>query len=195
MRSVKTIAFAAAVAIAALAAKPAVVEAASLSVVDTLGGSATATILCGDACEGLVAGSIGALSTSEALTYDQPTGPGGASAPNVALLLNSLAGTSFTDGVRTDMGSGVLGDGDTDESASFSSTAEWVAFKFGTDLAFVKNTAGVGQTYDWTKLTSSGLSNITEFGGVTAPIPLPAAGWMLIAGVAGLVAAGRRRRA
>ena len=48
--------------------------------------------------------------------------------------------------------------------------------------------------FDRLKLTSD--QNAFEFANLTAtPVPLPAAAWMLIAGVGGLVALGRRRRA
>ena len=54
-----------------------------------------------------------------------------------------------------------------------------------------------------TKMTYAGISDMTERAELVAwlrtlsadPVPLPAAGWMLIAGVGGLAAAGRRKKA
>ncbi|WP_233252608.1 VPLPA-CTERM sorting domain-containing protein [Maritimibacter sp. 55A14] len=50
----------------------------------------------------------------------------------------------------------------------------------------------------WSKVSqrSEGfaIDNFTVSGDVPAPVPLPAAGWLMLAGIGGLAAAGRRRR-
>ncbi|WP_254813781.1 VPLPA-CTERM sorting domain-containing protein [Rhodovulum sp. ES.010] len=47
---------------------------------------------------------------------------------------------------------------------------------------------------EWSTL-SKGPSHITFYDSAPAPIPLPAAGWMLLAGVGGLAAVRRRKTA
>lgn len=75
---------------------------------------------------------------------------------------------------------------------------------FGNDLAitstpgFVANRRFInivvtGLTFDKVRLTSG--SDAFEHAQVAAPIPLPAAGWMLLAGLGGLGALARRRNA
>ncbi|WP_233493392.1 VPLPA-CTERM sorting domain-containing protein [Ruegeria atlantica] len=41
---------------------------------------------------------------------------------------------------------------------------------------------------------TAGLSNLSVYVASPSPIPLPAAGWLLIGGIGGLVALGRRKR-
>ncbi len=48
-----------------------------------------------------------------------------------------------------------------------------------------------GETFDTVRFGSTQAA--FEFAMAPAPVPLPAAGWMLFAGVAGLAAAARRR--
>lgn len=62
-------------------------------------------------------------------------------------------------------------------------------------LLDISNTSGTWSTADLTNAGGQqpGLSNVTLFG-TAAPIPLPAAAWLLIGGIAGLGAVARRRR-
>jgi hypothetical protein len=100
--------------------------------------------------------------------------------------VNAVAGTSFSTETKTD-GGGVT-------SASFFSLAQYILIKFGADpnVVVIRNTSGVGQTYSWSgfEAEGGGLRHYTEFGEV--PIPLPAAGWLLLAGVGGLAAMRRK---
>jgi len=122
----------------------------------------------------------------------------------MAAFLNDLVGTSFTTGVRTDLGpADDIYDGEMDNDIlefTFSTTAEYFALKMGNNVSFFKNLAGaVTLTVMFDRANGAagagfGLSNITEFGSV-AEVPLPAAAWLMIAGLAGLRIAGRRKEA
>jgi hypothetical protein len=83
-----------------------------------------------------------------------------------------------------------------DPDTSYSSNALYQLFKIGKtpNVGVLKNTAGVVQTYSFDQVaTGSGLSHISNYG-VVAPVPLPAAGLMLITALGGLGFAARRRR-
>lgn len=151
------------------------------------------TIVCSGACKGLLDdGSPRTLSGSRADIFSQPGG--GQDADKVADYLRSLTDVTFTDGIRSNMGGGILdGAGNNDDEASLTSGAEWIAFKFGTNYAFLKNVSASEITYTWTKKDGKGLSNVTEFGAVNV-IPLPAAGWLLLGGLGALGVLGRWRR-
>lgn len=162
-------------------------------------------ITCSDSCLGLYGLEDPTLSDSFATVFPQPPGGRGGQSPDrVADFLSSLADTDFETGTRTDLGAGELA-GDTDESASFSTDALWVALKLGANYAIVQNTSGSSISISWSKLASGGgfgLSNITEFGevdggggGTPEVIPLPATALLLLGGLGGLAAVGRRRSA
>ena len=157
-------------------------------------GGGTATVNCTPSCEGVTGGSIappvlGSLSLVAADLY--------AVSPNneatEAAALNALVGTSFvgTDGSKTDAG-GV-------DSLSFATVAEWIVLKLGAGTFFLHNTSGPVQLdIDYVKAGGSagaggGLSHYTEFG--TSEIPLPAAAWLMIAGIGGLGFASRKKKA
>lgn len=102
--------------------------------------------------------------------------------------LNILSGgaTSFTmaDAVR-----------DNAPSMSFSTLAEYVVLKLGNMAVFIKNNTGGELMISLSNLAMSfGLSHVTEFGQVS-DIPIPGAIWLMIAGIAGLGAAGRKKKA
>lgn len=191
MSLVRTIGVAAA-ALVALAAQPAF--ASTLTI-----GGGVATVSCTPSCNGIIGGSVtsspslgvtggtaGSLSGTAASLYDfSPS-----DAANEAKALNILAGTNFTSGVQTDMG-GVA-------SATFSTVASWISLKIGNSHFFLNNTAGP-VTLFITYLQAAGkagagagLSHITEFGN---EVPIPGAIWLMGAGLAGLGAAGRRKKA
>lgn len=178
---------------AALAAATAVsVSAAAANVIMITGGAGSLT--CNGAlaaqCQGFTgAGSpgeptgFGILSNTAVDEYDGTP----SSKAHEAARLNILAGTSFTaaDAVRT---AGTSGD------MNFATLALYVVMKIGNDAIFIKNTSGGLLTinYDSFPGQGSGLSHYTEFG--APPIPIPAAAWLMVAGLAGLgFAAGRRK--
>ncbi|MFN3262937.1 MAG: VPLPA-CTERM sorting domain-containing protein [Pikeienuella sp.] len=104
---------------------------------------------------------------------------------------NTLPLETFVGADKTDMG-GV-------ESVTFSSMAAYILFKIGggqdMSVALIRNISGGEIDITFTKLAgSNGLSHINEFGTSTA-VPLPAAGWLLLTGLAGLGFAAKRRRA
>lgn len=160
-----------------------------------------------EACEGFTGGHTdadldgiadgpGVLSGTDADLYSTPN-----SDPETELaLVNNLAGESFTlaDFTKIEMGDGILGDGDTDENASFTSNALYILFKFGAgalagDTAVIKNTGLISFDVEYLKraMGSGGLSHIALVG----VIPLPAALMLMLTAVGGLAWVGRRRRA
>lgn len=176
----------------AIAAALAMGAAASANTI-TIGG--TATITCTPSCQAIVGGSVndvmgpgfgtpsgtpGSLSSTTGDLYQfSPSNP-----VETAGALNILAGTNFATGAQTDAG-GV-------NNLSFTTLAQWVAFKLGAGSFFIFNSAGTPLQISYAKngLRGGGLSNYTEFG----QIPLPAAVWLMGAGLAGLAFAQRRRK-
>lgn len=122
------------------------------------------------------------LGTVSTTTADRYAGnPPQASA--VAGRLNTLAGTSFT-------GTGVGFNGaDIGNATTFSTLAQWVVLRIGNDNVFFRNDTNGLVTVALSGIT--GLNQVRVFG----EVPLPAAGWIMAAGLAGLGFAGRRKRA
>lgn len=161
----------------------------------TVGGVATVT--CTPSCSAIVGGSIvdsmgpgglsgtmGSLSASLGDLYSfSPSNPA-----EEALALNVLAGTSFTSGDATENDAGGLG------NVTFSTTAQWIVMKLGTaGTFFLFNPVGTLQVaYAKNGLMGGGLSHYTEFG-TAPPIPVPAALWLMGAGLAGLGFARRKK--
>lgn len=162
----------------------------------TIGGVATVT--CTPSCSAIVGGSIsdnpgpgltgtmGSLSGALGDLYTfSPSNPA-----EEALALNVLAGTSFTagDGSENDAG-GV-------SNLSFSTTAQWIVMKLGVaGTFFLFSPAGpLEVVYARNGLMGGGLSHYTEFG-EAPPIPVPAAVWLMGAGLAGLGFAKRKKAA
>ena len=116
------------------------------------------------------------------------TFPGGDTLTN----LNTLTGENFTSETETDRG-GV-------DTATFTSSAKYIAFKIGGGLedswAIIRNLFE-DNVFTFTKeAPRSGFSNTREYQyGSVAPIPLPAAGWLMLAGIGGLALLRRRKRA
>lgn len=163
----------------------------------TIGGVATVT--CTPSCQAIVGGSItdtpgpgltgtlGMLSNTTGDRYSfNPDNP-----VETALALNALAGTMFATGARTNV------DDDDDSIFSFSTQALWIAMKLGNTQIFLFNNSGGELTIDWNRkgLRGAGLSNFTEFGETETVIPVPAAIWLMGAGLAGLGFARRRKAA
>jgi hypothetical protein len=130
----------------------------------------------------------GILSSSAADYYDGAPSNETDEANRLSILISGSTGLfAGTDGSRT-TGSG--------GSQMFSTLAEYVVLKIGNVAIFLKNTSGGSLTINYTSTpgAGSGLSHYTEFGGVSE-VPLPAAAWLMIAGLAGLRVAGRRKAA
>ncbi|MGE0408453.1 MAG: VPLPA-CTERM sorting domain-containing protein [Amphiplicatus sp.] len=162
------------------------VNAASANVITVAGG--IGTITCTSSCEAYTgAGSPG-----------EPTGPGTLSSTTASVYpgnpsneaseatrLSTLSGLTFTsaDADRT------LGNGG---SMSFQTLAEYFLLKLGNVAVYLKNTSGGLLTVDYaaTAGAGAGLSHYTEF----SEVPLPAAGWLMLAGLAGLGFSTRRRK-
>ncbi|MEZ5897723.1 MAG: VPLPA-CTERM sorting domain-containing protein [Parvularculaceae bacterium] len=136
---------------------------------------------------GVTGGTAGTLSGAAADLYNfKPSNP---TAEATALNILTGGATSFSTGVQTDAG-GV-------DQLTFSTTAQWIALKLGAGTFFLKNTGGpVTLLIDYVKASGKagaggGFSHYTEFGNV---VPVPAAIWLMGAGIAGLGFAGRRRK-
>ena len=131
---------------------------------------------------------MGVLSGLLADYYDGTPSSESAEADRLSILVSGSTGLfAGTDGTRTIGNSG---------SMSFSTLAEYVVLKIGNVAVFVKNTSGGLLEIDFTSFAGqgSGLSHYTEFGQVSQ-VPLPAAAWLMIAGLSGLGFAGRRKAA
>lgn len=186
---------------AAVLAAMAIAPAAANTV--TLGGAAE--IECNDAsdatiaCLGIVGGSLEVTNPGNQVTGGtagslDDTAPftadlydiGNSSEANEATALNTLAGTSFSgsDGMKTETGG--------QETFGFTTLAQWVVIKLGAGTAFIQNTSGGALDIDFSAFagTGGGISHITEFG----VIPIPGALWLMVAGLAGLGFASRRKK-
>jgi len=154
------------------------------------------TIECTTSCEAFTgAGGNGAqptgagtLSSTFADYYDGTPSNEASEAERLSILISGSAGLfAGTDGTQIAGNSG---------SMMFSTLAEYVVLKIGNVAVFIKNTSGGSLNIDFTSFAGagSGLSHFTEFGQVS-DVPLPAAAWLMIAGLGGLGFAGRRKNA
>lgn len=150
------------------------------------------------ACEGIIGGAIvlsgqnvdvgaGTMGTFSTTAADQYDG-GNSSEANETLGLNEIAGTSFLEA-------------DANKSSSnpplfFTTLAEFFMLKIANTNVFFRNTSGgsLDIVYNPNGATASGLSHYTEWGGDTPEVPLPAAIWLMIAGMCGLGFAGRKKK-
>ncbi len=157
-------------------------------------------------CYGLVggdwdaAGSAATLSATEASLYDVSPNNPGVEAQALDYLIDGVDNDDFvaSDADKTDAG-GV-------DSLSFFSAAEYIAFKVGAGHFFLKLTdvGTVEISFDKNGASAGGLSHYTEFGNICQDdngceppneVPLPAAGWLMLAGIGGIAAVRRRRKA
>ena len=166
-------------------------SAAPITVADT-----TATIDCTTSCEAFTFGASGGLGTepdgmgtlSDSLAWWYAGEPSNenAEADRLSILISGATGVfSGSDGTRS-VGSG--------GSQVLTTMAEYIVLKLGNVAVFIKNTSGGLLEIDYSQAEGLGLSHYTEFGEVS-DIPLPAAIWLMGAGLAGLGFAGRKKKA
>lgn len=172
-----------------------IVQPAAANVITINGGAGSVT--CTPSCSAFTgAGApgeptgLGVLSATNADEYDGTP----SSEANEAARLNTLAGTSFVGTDTTQIDGSSSSDGSPDDT--FMTLALYVVMKIGNDAIFIKNTSGGQLTIAYDSFTGqgSGLSHYSAFG-AAAPIPLPAALWLMGAGIAGLGFARRRKPA
>ncbi len=146
------------------------------------------TVTCTLACSGLfyTAGAYGFGDPGE--MFNGPSSSGDA---NEALWVNSILGTSFT---KTDVGANYQ-----NNANAFVSAALYIIMKVGNNPNYlmIRNDSGVSQTFSYAQASGSkgGLSHTFSLGTPPpSPVPLPAAGWLLLAGIAGMGAMRRRKK-
>lgn len=177
--------------LAALAMQPASAATTTVGLVEG-DGPVLAEVTCSDTVSPVCAGfyaEIDDFSTEFATLFEQE---GNANPGTVAGLLNDLAGTTFTgeDAIRVEAGG--------QESATFTTSAEFFVLKLGNNFAFFQNFDDL-ITVNFEVLARGaglGFSNATFFGGdgTVAPIPLPAALPLFLTALGGLGFLGYRRR-
>lgn len=152
-----------------------------------IGGSLTLT------SNEVTGGALGSLSDEFADYYNI----GNNSVENeIAALTELVDGFTYTTGVKTeDLADSITNSTKDVDTYEFDSDAEYIAFKTGGGHFFLKLLGSETITLNFAKNGESagGLSHYTEFGQLS-PIPLPAAGWLLLMGIGGLGVASRRRR-
>jgi hypothetical protein len=156
------------------------------------------SLSCEFACEGLLSNLASGIYSQNVPNVSTASGWSVSAADLFYLANNSLATElAFVNAVvDPDFLTGTKTDG-TGGSMIFTSMAEYILIKIGAspDMALIHNTSGVSQTYTYTAFSGegAGLSHYTEFGGTE--IPLPAAGFLLFAGLGALAALKRRKTA
>lgn len=165
-----------------LAAAVATAFAVTGAAANTLNLTGSGSITCNGAALGACLGIFDGTGSTSTTTAGQFNG-NPATAVATAGRLNALAGTSFA-------GTGGAFDGaDRGNALTFTSIAQWLVLRIANDNYFIKNSSGAGVNV--TLANVNGLNQIREFG----QVPLPAAAWMMLAGIAGLGFARRRRAA
>ncbi len=99
-------------------------------------------------------------------------------------LVNKVTGSTFTTITKPTTDTIVVNAG------------EIFAFTTGNDprVAIYKNTSATSTSVSWTQVAEgAGLSHWSRFD--MSPVPLPAAAWLLLAGIGGIAALSRKRRA
>lgn len=141
-------------------------------------------------------GTAGSLSSTSANLYALKNSNAAQEGAAIDVLLDGTLDGDITGGVQQDTG-GV-------DYLEFTSSAKYLAVKTGNPLKsdqkhFFLELRGPGPItliYDKDGQKGGGFSHYTEFGSIPGlpPVPLPAAGWMLIAGLGGLAAIRRRKK-
>ncbi|WP_136685946.1 VPLPA-CTERM sorting domain-containing protein [Falsirhodobacter xinxiangensis] len=140
------------------------------------------TLTCAPSCEGLLTSGAYSMTRADVFTAHP-------SKASELAFVNGKTGSMFEDLVK-----------DEDPGNSFTSAAAYILLKIGGgntfNVALIKNTSGGLLSFTYEGGKRSGLSHVSEFGMATppAPVPLPAAGGLM---AAGMIALGllRRRRA
>jgi len=161
------------------------VNAASLTVVDTAANpdQNQGTLTCVVSCEGYTLANT--WSSTEAYMFTiQPN-----SIANEIAAVNNITGENFSGQTQTGVADG--------DSVTFYSTALYILFKIGgqdPSHFLIKNTAPGMITVTWNAIggLGAGLSHYVEFG--AAPVPVPAAGFLLLGALGGLTLMRRRRQ-
>lgn len=161
------------------------VNAASVITVDDTvpeNGAIQGTVTCVASCQGYVGS--GAWSATNAIMFTiQPN-----SLADEIAAVNNITGESYVTASKTEDGG---------ENYTFFSSALYILFKIGgqdPSHFLIKNTEAGMITINWLAGDDrgTGLSHYTEFG--TAPVPVPAAGFLLLGALGGLALMRRRRQ-
>lgn len=168
-------------------------------------GTSGASITCSVACQGFI-GAGGLDADPGAPDVVDPTGAGTLSNAK-AQLYNGAPNSAADQRARLDIlddgmanlsvsctGFCVDPSGQLDANGQLVSSALYLVLKLGNNNVFIKNTSGGSQTYTYVGDAGLGFSGYREFDGAP-PIPVPAAVWLMIAGIAGLGFASRKRQA
>lgn len=141
------------------------------------------TATCSIGCLGVIASG---LSPTTALAQDF----GNANEATEVNQLNALLGL-----VPPDLFTVADASRENNGNSPFTFSGQYIALKVGQMTAYLFNSAGVEQTVTYSGNPAGGLSHKTNIGELppTPTIPLPAAGWLLIAGLGGLVAMRKRK--
>jgi hypothetical protein len=167
-------------------------------------GSTGATLTCSVSCQGFTL--AGGVNSGGPHDDADPTGQGSLSAA-LAQLYNGSPASAVAGAQRLDIlddgvdnnstsctGFCVDPAGSLDGNGQLTSAAAYLVLKLGAHSVFIFNTSGGSQTYTYAEngATGLGFSGYRELNG--AVVPIPAAMWLMIAGVAGLGFASRRKR-
>lgn len=148
-----------------------------------------ADLTCSAACTVLnYAGGLYSFSGAMGELFAGPSNSGDASE---ASWVNSVLGTAFT---AANVASGKSNGSD---GTNYSTNSLYVIVKIGRnpDYTILRNDSGGALTWSWKGRSGqgAGLSHYVNLGQTPAPVPLPAAGVLLLAGLAGLGLAKRRK--
>lgn len=159
-------------------------NAATLTVVDTVANpdQTQGSLTCVVSCEGWV---LNGWSSTEAYMFTiQPN-----SIANEITAVNNITGGNFSGQTQTAASGNTF---------TFYSSALYILFKIGgqdPSHFLIKNTSPGEITVTWNGVSGigAGLSHYVEFG--AAPVPVPAAGFLLLGALGGLAMVRRRRQA
>ncbi len=138
---------------------------------------ATFSVMCPSGCVGILADGSKSPTASDGVTI------GSANEGNIASYLNSIGITTTTaDVTKYDLGNGGLGGSGTGSNFSFDVVAGYFFTKYAIYTAFFYTDTAQRITFMKSGGGQGGLSNY----GTVAPVPIPAAGFLLLGGLAAL---------